>query len=264
MDIRSTVRLNNGVEMPYLGLGTWQMSGVEARRSTAWALEAGYRLIDTAKLYANERDVGAAVRESGIPREQVFVTTKVIDSDQGYRSTFHAFDESLAKLGLDYIDLYLIHFPSERRAGSWKAMLEILDAGQVRAIGVSNYMGRHLEELIASSAVAPAVNQVMTNPYFYMAEIHDYCRREGIVMQGYSPLTHGRRLGHPVLRRIGDRYGKTPAQVLIRWSLQKGIPAIPKSVHRSRIIENAQVFDFELEADDLARLYSLNEAVVYP
>jgi hypothetical protein len=177
MDINSRVRLNNGVEMPYLGLGTWLMSRREAHTCVGWALEAGYRHIDTAKLYANEREVGAAVRESGIPREDIFVTTKLIDEDQGYRRTFQGFNESLSKMGLDYIDLYLIHFPVARlRGDSWRAMVEILQTGAVRAIGVSNYVEQHLDELLARSTVVPAVNQVMCNPYVYPVHVQDYCR----------------------------------------------------------------------------------------
>jgi diketogulonate reductase-like aldo/keto reductase len=264
MDINSKVRLNNGVEMPYLGLGTWMMSGREAYTCVGWALEAGYRHIDTAKLYANEREVGAAVRESGIPREDIFVTTKLIDEDQGYRRTFNGFNESLSKIGLDYIDLYLIHFPVARlRGDSWRAMTEILESGAVRAIGVSNYVEQHLNELLKRSSIVPAVNQVMFNPYVYPAQLQDYCRAKGIVLEGYSPLTHGWRITDPRLVSIGSRRGKTAAQVLIRWALQKQIPVIPKSVHRDRIIENADVFDFELAPEDVAALDSLNEGVLY-
>jgi diketogulonate reductase-like aldo/keto reductase len=264
MDINSRVRLNNGVEMPYLGLGTWLMSRREAHTCVGWALEAGYRHIDTAKLYANEREVGAAVRESGIPREDIFVTTKLIDEDQGYRRTFQGFNESLSKMGLDYIDLYLIHFPVARlRGDSWRAMVEILQTGAVRAIGVSNYVEQHLDELLARSTVVPAVNQVMCNPYVYPVQVQDYCRARGIVLEGYSPLTHAWRINDPRLARIGKQYGKTAAQVLIRWAMQKGIPVIPKSVHRERISENADVFDFELAPGHVAEMDSLNEGILY-
>lgn len=263
MDIDSTVKLNNGLEMPRLGLGTWLMTPAEARRSAGWALEAGYRLIDTAKLYGNEKAVGEAARASGVPRERVFVTTKLIDSDQGYRSAFRGFEESLDRLGLAYIDLYLVHFPVQGlRDDSWRALLEILETGKARAIGVSNYVIEHLEELLAWSPVVPAVNQVMCNPYVYPRELIQYCRDRGIVFQGYSPLVHGRRLGDPALVRIASRYGKTPAQVLLRWSLEKGVPAIPKTVHRERVLENADIFNFELEPADMSALDALEVGIL--
>ena len=264
MDINSTVRLNNGVEMPCLGLGTWLMKPAQAHESVGWALEAGYRSVDTAKLYENETDVGRAVRESGIRREEIFVTTKLLDVDQGYKQAFKGFEESLGKLGLDYVDLYLIHFPVEGlRNESWRALTEILAGGKARAIGVSNYQVEHLEELIASSDVVPAVDQVMVNPYMYPIELHDYCREHGIVLEGYSPLTHGARLNDPVLAEIGAQYGKTPAQVLIRWALDKEVPVIPKSVHRQRIVENTDIFDFDLNAIDKAQLDVLNKGILY-
>lgn len=251
--------MNNGVEMPMLGVGTYMMgSGGEARRSVAWAIEAGYRLIDTATLYANERDVGEAVRSSGVPRDELFVTTKLWNSDQGYTKAHAAFEMSFRLLDIGSIDLYLVHWPDERlRRESWKALEEILADGRARAIGVSNYNIEHLEEMKSYAKVWPAVNQVEFSPFLFQGELLDYCQGNGIVLQAYSPLTRGARLRDPVLTRISSKHGKTAAQVMIRWALQHGVSPIPKSSHRGRLQENADVFDFELDEDDMRALDSL-------
>ena len=261
MDIGTKVTLNNGIEMPLLGLGTYMMRrGKETEDAVLWALEAGYRLIDTAALYENERSVGEAIKKSRVPREAVFVTMKLWNDDHGYKRALAAFHESLGRLGLEYVDLYLIHWPVERLRGeSWRALETLLADGKCRAIGVSNYMIRHLEELLESSGTVPAVNQVEFSPFLFQRDVLDFCRASGIQLEAYSPLTRGRRLGDPALARVAERYGKTPAQVLIRWALQHGVVVIPKSSNRERIIENAEVFDFSVSPDDMERLDSHDE-----
>jgi diketogulonate reductase-like aldo/keto reductase len=261
LTIESTVQLNNGVRMPVLGLGVWQIpSGRAAQRAVGWALEAGYRLIDTAKLYGNETDVGTAVRESGLPREAVFVTTKLWNRDHGYESTLEAFDGSLTRLGLDYVDLYLVHWPVARlRDDTWKAMERIHRDGKARAVGVSNYTIRHLQGLTPAAAVTPAVNQVEFSPFLYQENLLRYCHQAGIQIEAYSPLTKGEKLGHPIVRRVAAMHGRSPAQILLRWSLQHGLVVIPKSAQRERIQENARVFDFEISAEDMRALDSLTQ-----
>jgi len=259
--VAATVALNDGVEMPRFGLGVWQAkSGYETRQAVLWALEAGYRHVDTARIYGNERDVGAALRESAVPRDQVFVTTKLWNRDQGYEKTKNALATSLRDLGLDYVDLYLEHWPVEgRRLDSWRAMQELQADGYARSIGVSNFQERHLDELLAVADVVPSVNQVEFSPFLYQQDLLEACRAAGIQLEAYSPLTRGRRLDEPALVEIAARHDKTPAQVLIRWSLQHDLVVIPKSVKRSRIVENADVFDFQLSDDEMSRLDGLDE-----
>ena len=261
LSITSTVRLNNGVEMPWLGLGTWQApQGQVALHAVTSALKVGYRLIDTAAAYGNEESVGEAVRESGLDRGEVFITTKVWTSDQGYRPTLTACQQSLQRLGLSYVDLYLIHWPAPGRwPESWRAMTELLAQGKCRAIGVSNFEISHLEELRRFSNLIPAVNQIEFNPFVYRKELSDYCRRQGIQLESYSPLTRGERLQDPRLRRMAATYGKTPAQVLIRWALQHSAVVIPKSIHPERIRENAEIFDFAISPQDMEVLDHLGE-----
>ena len=261
VNLRSRIRLNDGNEMPVLGFGVWQAApGKETRRAVGYALDVGYRLIDTAKLYGNERDVGAAVRESGIPREEIFVTTKLWNDDHGYEPALRAFERSRREVGLDYVDLYLIHWPVPRiRHESWKALLRLREEGLVRSIGVSNYTIRHLEELLPATPIPPAVNQVEFHPFLYQRELLDYCQGRGIEVEAYSPLARGRRMKDPVLVEVAGRYARTPAQIMIRWALQQGLVVIPKSVRPERIRENATVFDFELTPDDMKRLNSLDE-----
>jgi diketogulonate reductase-like aldo/keto reductase len=257
----STVTLANGVEMPMLGLGVWQAGqGAETRRAVATALALGYRHVDTARAYRNEADVGAALRESGLPREQVFVTTKLWNTDHGYDRALHAIDKSLASLGLDRVDLYLVHWPVEGLRGeTWRAMERILADGKARAIGVSNYTVAHLEELLGAAKVPPAVNQVEFNPFLHQRELLAFCRRHGIQLEAYAPLVRGQRMGHPVVAKIAARHRCTPGQVLLRWGLQHRLVVIPKSVHPERIRENADLFAFALDDGDMAALDGLDE-----
>ena len=252
--IRTTVKLNNGIDMPIFGLGVWQMSeGEETEQSVLWALEAGYRLIDTARLYGNEASVGNAVRKSRIPREEIFVTTKLSPTD--FFKVRAAFQRSLDKLGLGYIDLYLIHWPIPLMKSSiWKHLEKIYAEGLVHSIGVSNYNFTQLEALLSTANTAPAVNQVQFHSFSYKKELLDFCKSKNIVLQAYSPLARGKRINDPIITDMARKYNKTPAQVMIRWSLQKGVVPIPKSSHRNRIIENANVFDFQLGDNDMKLL----------
>ncbi|MFN3432212.1 MAG: aldo/keto reductase [Candidatus Sericytochromatia bacterium] len=259
-DIASRVRLNDGREMPMFGLGVWQATPEETRFAVQTALAEGYRLVDTAKLYRNEADVGQAVRASGLPRDEVFVTTKLWNADHGYDQTLRAADASARRLDLGPIDLYLIHYPVPAvRLESWRAIVTLRDEGLVRSIGVSNFTVRHLEELIAESGVVPAVNQVEFHPFLFQKDLLDYCRDKGIQLQAYCPLTQGMRLGHPAIGEVATKYGRTPAQILIRWGLQHGVLEIPKSVKAHRLHENAQVFGWDIAPDDMAVLDGLNE-----
>lgn len=262
-DLSSRVRLNQGPEMPVLGLGVFQSPpGAETRNAVSAALAEGYRLVDTAALYGNETDVGEAVRSSGLPRKEVFVTTKLWHTDHGYESAKRACQQSLERLGLEYIDLYLIHWPRadspQQRLDSWRALEELKDAGTCRAIGVSNYAIRHLEEL-ARARTPPAVNQVEFHPFVYDPELIEYCDGRDIRLEAYSPLTRNRRLDDPTVAEVARTHRRSPAQVLIRWGLQHGVVEIPKSIHTERIRENARVFDFELTASEMARLDGLRD-----
>ena len=261
--IDSTIRLNDGAAMPRLGLGVYQISaGNRCKAAVAHACAIGYRHIDTASFYGNEADVGRAVRASGLPRPQVFITTKLWNSDQGYASAIKAGEESLARLGLDHIDLYLIHWPEPgMRADSWRALIELRRRGVARSIGVSNYTVHHLEELLASSDVVPAVNQVEFNPFLYQRTLLEFCSAHGIALVAYCPLARAQKLGDPRLKRIAAKHGKRAAQVMIRWILQRGVATIPKSSRLTRIEENADVFDFELDGDDMSRLDALDEGL---
>ena len=256
-----TVKLNNGVDIPLLGLGVYQSApGKTTRDAVRHALKCGYRLVDTARVYGNEQDVGLALRGSGLSREEVFVTTKLRNGDHGYDSTIRACEESLRRLGLKYLDLYLIHWPvSGVRNESWRAMEKLLKDGKCRAIGVSNYTINHLSEMLASSNTIPAVNQVEFHPFLYQQKLLEYCRGHGIQLEAYSPLTRGERLNHPKVVEIAREHGRTPAQILIRWAVQHSVVAIPKSVRNERILENSRVFDFTLSLSEMKALDSLNE-----
>ena len=241
--------------MPVFGLGTYQARKGEAREAVLQALEVGYRLIDTASMYGNEEDIGEALRKSGLPREEVFITTKLWNSDHGYNNALAAFEESRKKLGLDYVDLYLIHWPVESlRNETWKAMEKLLEEGKCRAIGVSNYMIWHLEELLSHSSTIPAVNQVEFHPYLYLKDLLDFCHSHDIRLESYSPLTKGEKLDDPRLASLASKYSKTPAQILIRWVLQKGVIVTPKSSRKEKIEENADVFDFMILPEDMNAL----------
>ncbi len=260
MKIDSTIKMNDGAEIPVLGFGAYLLTGKAAYEATRIALDAGYRHIDTAAFYANEAEIGKAIRDSGLPRESVFLTTKVWNSDQGYKSTIAAFYESLRKTGLDYIDLYLIHWPEpDLRMETWRAMEELRSKEVCRSIGVSNYEIRHLEEVLSKGEIPPAVNQVEFSPFLYRKELLRYCQKENIVLEAYSPLTRARRLNDERLKELAEKYGKTPAQILIRWSLQKGAVVLPKASSEKRIKENAEVFDFEITPEDMEFLDGFHE-----
>ena len=253
--------LNNGVPMPWLGLGVWRMKdGPEVEVAVRAALETGYRSIDTAAAYGNEVGVGKGIQASNVPREQIFVTTKVWNSDHGYGTTLKAFDESRGKLGLDTIDLYLIHWPVKGRyKETWRAMEKLYADGAVRAIGVSNFHIHHLEDLLGDCEVKPTVNQVECHPYLTQEALRRFCSDNQVQLEAWSPLVEGRALADPTIVDISKRYDKTPAQILIRWDLQHQVVTVPKSRHRHRIVENSQVFDFELADDDMALIDGLNK-----
>lgn len=263
LHLGSTVTLRGGVEMPMLGLGVWQAAeGEETRNAVAAALETGYRHVDTARAYRNEADVGAAIRASGVPRKDVFVTTKLWNSDHGYDRALRAIDKSLQSLGMEQVDLYLVHWPVEGlRKETWRGMEKILADGKARAIGVSNYTARHLDELLEKAKVPPSVNQVEFSPFLHQRDLLEHCRRHGIQLEAYGPLVRGQRMDDPVLARVARKHRRTPAQVLLRWGLQHGLVVIPKSVHAERIRENADLYGFELDREDLAALDRLDEGL---
>lgn len=259
--ISKTIRMCNGIEMPRLGLGVWKAAkGNETREAVLQAIEAGYRHIDTAAMYGNEEDVGAAVRESGLPRSEIFVTTKLWNTDQGYEQALKAFATSFAKLRIEYVDLYLIHWPvAGLRLDSWRALEKLHKEGLIKTIGVSNYMVNHLEELKAVAEVQPAVNQIEIHPFLQHVAVRDYCAKNDIVVQAYSPLMRGDRLDHPVIVEVAERAGRSAAQVVLRWLLEKNLVVLPKSINPGRIVENSKIFDFELSAQDIKMLDGLNE-----
>jgi methylglyoxal/glyoxal reductase len=263
LTIETKLTLNDGRLIPQLGLGVWQTrAGRACETAVLAALEAGYRHIDTAAMYGNEESVGAAVRTSGIPRENIFVTTKLWNSD--HRNPERALETSLRKLKMDYVDLYLIHYPVRERRRSWRALEALRVGGKARSIGVSNFTIRHLNELLAETKTVPAVNQVEFHPYLYQRDLLDFCAGRGIALEAYSPLTKGERLKDPKLVAVATKYsksgaGKSTAQILIRWALQHGLIVIPKSANRKRIFENADVFDFEISAADMQLLDGFNE-----
>jgi diketogulonate reductase-like aldo/keto reductase len=260
-DIRDTVKLHNGVEMPWFGLGVFRAEeGGQVEQAIRWALDCGYRSIDTAAIYGNEEGVGKALRGSGVPREEIFVTTKLWNNDQGYESTFKAYDASLERLGLDYVDLYLIHWPVKGRyTDSWHAMEHLYKQGRVRAIGVSNFLVHHLEHLINEGAIVPMVNQVEFHPHLVQPDLLKFCKDNGIVEEAWSPIMRGQCNDISTLIEIGEKHGKTPVQVVLRWDLQHGVITIPKSVHKERIESNADIFDFELSNEEMAAIDALDK-----
>ncbi|MGG0796491.1 aldo/keto reductase [Brevibacillus laterosporus] len=251
--------LANGVVKPWLGLGVYKADdGAEVEQAIRMALEAGYRSIDTAAIYENEAGVGKAIRDSKIPREEIFVTTKVWNTEQGYESTLQAFDTSLQKLGLDYIDLYLVHWPVPGKyKETWRALETLYKKGLVRSIGVSNFHIHHLEDLLSVCEVKPMLNQIEMHPYLIQKELRQYCEQHGIYVEAWRPLMRG-NLEVPLVQEMAERYQKTPAQIVLRWDLQHNVLVIPKSVKKERIIENAGLFDFELTDADMALLDGLN------
>ena len=258
-----TIKLANGVEMPQLGLGVWQAeAGEEVKNAIAAALQAGYRLIDTAMIYGNEQSVGEAIRESGLSREELFITTKLWNSDQGHDNALRAFDASLQRLDLEYVDLYLIHWPvpsQHKFVETWKALEQLYKQKRVRAIGVSNFLPHHLDELLAASSEVPAVNQIEVHPHLQQVELRQYCQAKGIVVESYSPLKRGIDvLTDPTIQLIANKHSKTTAQVVLRWHIQEGLVPIPKSVKLERIRQNIDVFDFELDEQDMQRMRGLD------
>jgi len=265
VDINSKLKLNNGIEIPRLGLGTYNITRKkDVDRAIHSALEAGYRLIDTAAAYYNEREIGEAIKSSTVTREEIFITTKLDNSDHGYKSTFRAFEQSLSRLDTDYVDLYLIHWPiSRRRNESWKAMEELLEKGKCKAIGVSNYMINHLEDLKKNSSVLPAVNQIEFNPFVFEREVKEYCQNLGVAVEAYTPIARGRKFKHQDIKRLSDKYGKTEAQVMLRWGIQHNVIVIPKSSSPERIKENADIFNFNISDEDMGVMNSLDEDLRY-
>ncbi len=256
-----TLLLNSGTEMPQLGFGVYQVPDDEATATVSAALEAGYRSVDTAALYGNEGGTGKALRESGIPRGELFVTTKLWNTDQGHDTALRAFDDSLERLGLDYVDLYLVHWPApgrDRYVQTWRALAEIHDSGRARAVGVSNFETDHLQRLLDETGVAPAVNQIELHPRLQQPELRRFDAEHRIATEAWAPLGRGNGvLDDPAVRRAAAKHGKTPAQVVLRWHIQLGNVVIPKSVTPSRIKENIDVFDFELDGEDLREIQRL-------
>jgi diketogulonate reductase-like aldo/keto reductase len=259
-----TVTLNNGVEIPQVGLGVFQTpEGAEVEGAVRAALDAGYRLIDTAAVYGNEVGVGRAIRASGLPREEVFITTKLWNAHHAYEDALRAFDESLERLDCGYIDLYLIHWPlpmEGRFTQAWKALEKLYGDERVRAIGVSNFKPHHLENLLKAAETVPAVNQIELHPLFQQSETRAYCAERGIAVESYSPLMRGgEALEHPVVARLARKYGKTPAQVILRWHVQIGCIVIPKSARPERIRENLDILDFELSTDEMRQIDGMDQ-----
>lgn len=261
--ITDTVRLHNGVMMPWFGLGVYKMTDDKiTERAVRKALEIGYRSIDTASFYHNEEAVGRAIAASNVPRETLFITSKVWNDEQGYEETLQAFEQSRKKLGVEQLDLYLIHWPvKETYKQTWLALEKLYEEGKVRAIGVSNFLTHHLEELRASSTITPMINQVEYHPWLTQPELHQYCRKHEIQLEAWSPLTRGEKLDDPLIVELAGKYKKTPAQIILRWDLQQEVVTIPKSVTPSRIEENADIFDFELSKEDQERISAKNEGM---
>lgn len=257
------VTLNNGLKMPQLGYGVWRVEDDLATTTVAKAIEVGYRSIDTAMIYKNEVGVGNAIKEASVPREELFITTKVWNTDQGYENTLKAFDESLERLGLDYIDLYLIHWPTPRfdqYIDTYKALEKLYHDGRVKAIGVCNFEIDHLERLLKECEVVPVLNQVECHPYLTQTELKEFCAKHNIFVEAWSPLEQGGEvLKDEVVVKIAESHGKSPAQVVLRWHLQNNSIVIPKSVTPSRIEENFNVFDFELTQDEMNAIHELNK-----
>ncbi|MGG0590680.1 aldo/keto reductase [Priestia megaterium] len=260
-NLQSTTTLANGVKMPWLGLGVYKVEdGQEVVDSVKYAIKAGYKSIDTAKIYENEEGVGQGIKESGVSREELFVTSKVWNADQGYDTTIQAFETSLNKLGLEYLDLYLIHWPVEGKyKDTWKALEKLYKDGKIRAIGVSNFQVHHLEDLIADAEVKPMVNQIEFHPLLTQTEVREYCKKQEIQVEAWSPLAQGELLDNEVLTQIAEKHGKSTAQVILRWDLQNEVVTIPKSTKEHRIIQNADVFDFELNAEEVEKINALNQ-----
>jgi len=259
-DIQGTFTLNNGVKMPYFGLGVYlSQDGQEVINAIQWAVDAGYRHIDTAAIYHNERGVGEGVRNCGVSRDELFVVSKVWNTEQGYDTSLRAFDETMERLGLEYLDLYLIHWPKAGKyKDTWRALEQLYKEGRVRSIGVSNFLRHHLEDLLTAAEVVPMVNQMEFHPYLVQQDLLDYCNDKGIRYEAWSPLMQGHIFDVPLMKTLSEKYGKTIAQVVLRYDLQKGVITIPKSSKKERIIANADIFDFEISAADMQALDGLD------
>lgn len=263
--LQDKTTLHNGVKMPWFGIGVFKVEeGPELVHAVKTAIKHGYRSVDTAAIYENEEGVGQGIREgmkeAGISREDLFVTSKVWNTDLGYESAIAAYETSLKKLGLEYLDLYLIHWPVEGKyKDAWRALETLYKEGRVKAIGVSNFQIHHLEDLMKEAEIKPMVNQVEYHPRLTQKELQSFCQEHGIQLEAWSPLMQGQLLDHQVLKEIADKYGKSIAQVILRWDLQNGVVTIPKSTKEHRIIENATVFDFELTDEDMKRINELNQ-----
>lgn len=258
-----SVTLNNGIQMPQFGLGVWQTAeGQEIEQAVSAALEAGYRLIDTAAIYGNEAGVGRAIRNSGIPREEILVTTKLWNSEHGTDTATQAYEDSLERLGLDYVDLYLIHWPvpaEGKFVETWQALEHLYADKRMRAIGVSNFKPHHLDELLQAAKYVPAVNQIELHPLLQQHETREFCTQHDIRIESYSPIMRaGKSLQDPTLTALAEKYGKSPAQIVLRWHIQNGFIVIPKSANPQRIRENADIFDFELEPEDMEAINSMH------
>ncbi|WP_242264010.1 aldo/keto reductase [Bacillus cereus group sp. BfR-BA-01400] len=264
-NLQSKAVLNNGVEMPWFGLGVFKVEeGPELVEAVKSAIKAGYRSIDTAAIYGNEKAVGEGIRAgieaTGIAREELFITSKVWNADQGYETTIAAYEESLKKLGLDYLDLYLVHWPSEGKyKDTWRALETLYKEKRVRAIGVSNFQIHHLQDVMKDAEIKPMINQVEYHPRLTQKELQAFCKEQGIQMEAWSPLMQGQLLDNETLQEIAEKHGKTTAQVILRWDLQNGVITIPKSTKEHRIIENADVFNFELTKEDMEKIDALNQ-----
>ncbi|WML38049.1 aldo/keto reductase [Neobacillus sp. OS1-2] len=262
---QDTTTLNNGVKMPWFGIGVFKVEeGPELVNAVKFAIKHGYRSIDTAAIYGNEESVGQAIREgvkeSGITREELFVTSKVWNADLGYESTLAAYEASLKKLGLDYLDLYLIHWPvAGKYKEAWRALEALYKEGRVKAIGVSNFQVHHLEDLMREAEIKPMINQVEYHPRLTQKELQTFCQEHGIQMEAWSPLMQGQLLDHPALQEMAKKYNKSVAQVILRWDLQNGVVTIPKSTKEPRIVENASIFDFELSREDMEQIDRMNQ-----
>lgn len=259
--LKDTTTLHNGVQMPWVGLGVFKVqNGDEVIQAVKTAIKHGYRSIDTAAVYKNEEGVGKAIIQSEVDRKELFITSKVWNEDQGYDTTLKAFDTSLGKLGLDYLDLYLIHWPGKDRfKATWKALEKLYKDGRVRAIGVSNFKIHHLQELLQDAEIVPMVNQVELHPLLTQVDLRNYCKEHKIQIEAWGPLAQGQLVDNETLRTIGEKYGKTPAQVILRWDIQSEIVTIPKSIKEERIKENGHIFDFTLSLEDMEAINLLNQ-----
>ncbi|MCD2347118.1 aldo/keto reductase [Clostridium guangxiense] len=259
MDINSFTVLNNGVRMPWVGFGTFKIKDKNtAVSSVKEALRLGYRHIDTAAIYGNEEAVGEAIKESSVKREDIFLTSKLWNTEHDYDKALNAFDESLRKLGTDYLDLYLIHWPQKSNTEPWKALEKLYKEGRIRAIGVSNFKVHHLEELINECDIVPTVNQVEYHPQFPQTEVHEFCKKHKIQLEAWGPLMQGKIFEIPLMKELSTKYGKTISQIALKWDLQMGVITIPKSSTKSRIKENMDLYNFEISAEDMKKIETLN------